>query len=321
MYKLKNPYFIVRKPSNLPEVKFSFVNNNDNKIVFQTLMRDQKDFSSINLNTLEKHFNYSYYFSVRKSNKWVKATKSILVIPEFINDFNEVEFTFNKHHQSNKLLVVFSSSTSVQNIYNYYRTLSNVKCNKLFLADESFSEDKTTCSYFMGQNKNMNYEKKIIDIINYISRENDISKQNIVAIGSSKGGFASLYYTYKYKFGTSIVGSPTIKLGTQHKDNDFGKMVIKNLAGSTNQSDISWLDNLILDQCSRSDFCPNIYYHAGINESRYLEQGTQFLDMLKERNLGKIDINLGPYESHKEVVNFYPRYLIDILESNILKCK
>jgi len=59
MDKINKPYFIIRKPLNLDEVKFLFVNNEINKIVFQSFMRDKKDFVSINLDTLDPHFNYS----------------------------------------------------------------------------------------------------------------------------------------------------------------------------------------------------------------------------------------------------------------------
>lgn len=317
MDKINKPYFIIRKPLNLDEVKFLFVNNEINKIVFQSFMRDKKDFVSINLDTLDPHFNYSYYFSVRKNGEWTKVSKSKLIIPEFVDEETKIKYSFNKNSESNKMIVAFSSSASTNNIYNYYRTLKDIKCNKLFLADESFSEDKTQCSYFIGRNKENYYEKKIIHIIKKIASENNILKDNIILVGSSKGGFASLYYAFKYEFGSCIVGSPTIKLGEQHKRNAFGLKIIENLSGGITMEDIEWLDNIIVKYAINNDNIPNVYYHAGEKESRYLEQGIPFLNMLLEKSSEKIDIDLGPYMSHSEVKDYYPKYLIGVLNKII----
>lgn len=314
MDKILNPFLIIRKPSIQGELKFSLVDNYNNRVMFQSLMRDKKDFASINLNTLERHYKYSYKFSEKRNGVWNDLQKVKYLIPEFQHE-NKVKYSYVSYENSKKLLVIFSSSASMENRYNYVNTLIDVHENKLFLADESLSDDKTKCSYFMGKNKELIFEDKIIEVIEKIADDKNISKKDICLIGSSKGGFASLYYAFKYNFGSCIVGSPTIQLGSQHKNNKFGLEVITHLTGDKKTSDIEWLDNLVYEQISNGN--PKIYYHAGKGESRYINQALPFFNELRKRKKENFEIDLADYESHNDVIHHYPAYLTKSLKMNI----
>src|SRR5699024_1378617 len=134
MDKIQNPFLIMRKPKIRDEVKFSFVNNFEKQVMFQSLMRDENDFSSINMRTLDKHFKYSYKFSKRKDGKWVDIMKPKILLPEYKNEDLDIEYSYLEYPNSDKLVVVFSSSATIKNVYNYFVTLRDVHVNKLFLA-------------------------------------------------------------------------------------------------------------------------------------------------------------------------------------------
>lgn len=40
-----------------------------------------------------------------------------------------------------------------------------------------------------------------------------VKLNNVITVGSSKGGYAALYYALKYGFGHAIAGGPQVKLG------------------------------------------------------------------------------------------------------------
>lgn len=252
MDEIIKAYQIFKNPLEGKEkVRFIFTDMEKYQIMFQTILENKESFASVNLKSLDKHLNYSYRYQIHDGEKWNNIKPSKNIFAEYYSETFKLKYSFYKYYSSKKLYIIFSSST-VSQTYNYVKTLRPLKENKLFLIDENMDGEKSKCSYYMGYNMSKDYEKKIIGLIRQVIQENNLKYEDVVLFGSSKGGFAALYYAFKYGFGNAIVGSPTIFLGENHKTSKFGKKIIQHLTGGYSTENIEWLDKLIMDNVENS---------------------------------------------------------------------
>ena len=89
-------------------------------------------------------------------------------------------------------------------------SLKDIKINKLFILDD-YGYDGRGC-WYLGENLDFNIEYSVNELIKYIQNENNIQSENIIACGSSKGGFAATYYGIKYGYGHIVIAAPQILL-------------------------------------------------------------------------------------------------------------
>src|SRR5690606_14537001 len=107
--------------------------------------------------------------------------------------------------------IVFSAfSTEYMYNFNYIETLKDIKTNKLFILDDFDSKG----SYYLGRGSNFSIESSVISLILNKCAEHNIPINNIITLGSSKGGYSALYFGVKYSFGHIITLAPSLFLGT-----------------------------------------------------------------------------------------------------------
>src|SRR5690606_31417746 len=101
---------------------------------------------------------------------------------------------FFENKKSDKLLVVFSAMVGEGQspVYNYVIKFNNIKCNKLYILDEYGYQKRG--SYYLGENNNFFIDKAVTKLIDFISNEHGFNRKNIITTGTSKGGFAALYF-------------------------------------------------------------------------------------------------------------------------------
>lgn len=59
---------------------------------------------------------------------------------------------------------------------------------------------------------------------------------------------------------------------------------------------------------------PEIFYHVGEREIRYTKHAVPFIDVLKTYDLSLSDLDLGNYDNHSDVANFFPKYILKVIE-------
>lgn len=143
---------------------------------------------------------------------------------------------FNK----NKLIVIFSAFSQSQPKYNYVKTLKTIDCNKLYILDDYGEKG----SYYLGLDGNFDIESSVMSLITNIMKEKNILFNDVIAIGSSKGGSAAIYYGFKYNFREVIVGAPQYKIGTYLMDLSI-KTYGKDVFGDLTEANRLKYDNLI----------------------------------------------------------------------------
>ncbi|GLF89974.1 hypothetical protein Saga11_12330 [Bacillus safensis] len=218
----------------------------------------------------------------------------------------DVKYLFKKGEDTDVLTVVFSgfSTEGKPPLYNYIRTLEGFTCNTLFILDDFGCRG----SYYLCKQRDFSIERSVISLIHTIAKEHSVKK--IISCGSSKGGYASLYYSLKYGFDAAICWSPQYYLGdylisTKNKNmNEVGEF----MAGGCFQDDKLYLNSILRDIIVNSAHTPELYIHLGEGEIHYTHHVKPMIEDLKNSNR-QYELDLGPYNSHSDVAKFFPEFL------------
>ncbi|MDG4658485.1 hypothetical protein P6P90_16460 [Ectobacillus antri] len=104
------------------------------------------------------------------------------------------------------MIVVFSACTKigVKGRYNYIRTIKSMNCNKLFILDD-FGYDSRGL-FYLGENNKFEVATAVKELISQIANKYNINQR--IYVGSSKGGYASLYFGLDDNGSVIIAGAP-----------------------------------------------------------------------------------------------------------------
>lgn len=119
---------------------------------------------------------------------------------------DRLKYLFQKNH-SDTLIVVFSGFTD-KPMYNYVRTLQNIKADKIFMLDD-FGHKGSYYWYENGDNKPMMLVKSLI--YNMLNKK---KYKRLITLGSSKGGTCAIYYGLMFGATDIYSGACQYRIGT-----------------------------------------------------------------------------------------------------------
>ena len=221
----------------------------------------------------------------------------------------EVKYLFQKSYKyTSNLVVVFSGIPPVetQPKYNYIKALQGFDCNKLFILDDFGSEFGARASYYLCENKDYSIERSVIALINHIVAENNIKE--ITSVGSSKGGFAALYFGIKYGFKYIIAGSPQFYLGEYLLSRTKSQKISEYMVGNSNRDAFEYLNNLLPQVIQYSNYKPNIFLYVGKGEYHNKSHVQPLVELLKDKD-SKYTLEQGDYNRHEELTIYFPNVL------------
>ncbi|QHT60596.1 hypothetical protein GXP70_12050 [Paenibacillus lycopersici] len=240
---------------------------------------------------------------------------------EIFKGSRPIKYVFQKS-RSPFLVVVFSGFPSrfgIPPVYNYIKTLSETDCNKLFILDDNNHTQSCAATYYLGFNRDHSVEMSVIALITKIANENGIEHKHIIAAGSSKGGFASLYFGLKYSFGHVISGGAQTLLGSYlMKLNNEIKYIAGFIAGSMDEDSKKYLDSLLFDAARAAKKSPDLYIHVGKGDHHYEGHILPFINLLNELNI-PFDLDIGDYQEHAQLGEFYPKFLLEKLDAILIQ--
>lgn len=229
-----------------------------------------------------------------------------------------VKYLFERSNEESKYLIISFSglySTEFQGglpVYNHIRTLKSIKAHKLFILDAY----KSQFCYYVGFGGSYDFESSVIALITAIAGKYNISPENIIATGSSKGGTAALYYSLKYKFGKAIIGAPQVYIAQflDKKANSFSmRKRFENLIGDNEIQGKKFWNDLILNQVALNDNFPELHFHVGKGDYHYKEH---LKVLLKELNKKKVpyQLELLNYQNHNDTGIYFRPFLFRIVK-------
>ena len=228
------------------------------------------------------------------------------------NDIN-IKYMLQKNNESDKLVIVFSGFSLGKPVYNYIRTLQNVNVNKLFILDDYGGRG----GYYIGNINNLEQEYAVVKLIDEVLEDYNIDRKNVVCVGSSKGGWAALYYAVKYQFGYVIAGEPQITIAKYLKFANSEDVLEYMTIGSEDLHIANEkLDLLLYDEYKKAigeqRKLPLVFIHAGVNSWHYREQIIPFINVLgKYGNDFLLDIE--NYEKHDDLTYYFPNLLTKVI--------
>lgn len=221
----------------------------------------------------------------------------------------DINYLFHKGAKDSPfLLVSFQAVPSVKNgkpvkLYNYKKFLKEVNLHRLFIED--------TCGdfgcYYLCNNMNFDVEETVIELIETTMAKYNIKKENVIVLGSSKGGTSALYYGLKYGFGHIISGAPQTKIASylkRYRPEMLEYMIGKDLA----QENIDKIDAIVLEQV-KPTCTSKINLLTSTNDSQYEPHIMPLVDALKKAKI-EFTIAFEPrVEKHKDIATYFPNFL------------
>lgn len=226
---------------------------------------------------------------------------------------HKIHYIFGKADNSNVLIVCFSAFSDDKPRYNYMRTLLGIKANKLFILDELGRKDYPG-TYYLGEQGDFSYKESVIELIRKIAVKCHAGN-NIITVGSSKGGWCSLYYGLRLKAKTIIAGAPQYYLGN-YLDCDFHHETFRVMCKT--KKDKECLNNLLPDLIRTYESHINILLNYSNREHTYFEH-IQYLeeDILKNKNIS-YSAKVDSYENHSDIAQNFSGFIREKITKNLV---
>ena len=232
-----------------------------------------------------------------------------------------IKYLFEKHNQSNKLAIIFSGiyKDEFRGIkdaakYNYIGTLEPIKINKLFILDNYFGK----FCYYLGEGGNSVYESATLALITKMINQLNLTKDNILTIGSSKGGTAALYFGLKYGFQHIIVGAPQIFPGKYLKNvlgrrSTFISDRLVEIIDEEEHFSFERFDQLITNELLMCDHKPDISIHVGSGDTLFQTDILPFQKLCIKQGINPL-IEVSDYSDHGLTGTYFSPFLLQCLD-------
>lgn len=272
-----------------------------------SILLDEKiyisDINELNL-SVDKEFKDELNHKILEKLKNITCYRGEKIHPstQNIRYYFEKAKIFNK----DKLIIVFSAFSGEIPKYNYVNTLKLLDCNKLFILDDY----GTRGTYYLGLDGNLDVETSVMSLICSVMNKYKISFDNVISVGSSKGGTAALYYGLKYNFKNIIAGAPQYKVGSYLIDLTI-KDYAKDIFGDLEENNRIKYDNFIRLVINNSN--SNIHILTGDGDPQYKNILKEFEYVAKDFDLNLV-LDKCDIKSHGDIAKKFPEYLNGRLE-------
>ena len=195
------------------------------------------------------------------------------------------------------------------------RTIADIPANKLFILDD-FAKDHRG-SYYIGESMKFNEERATLALIKHVAELTGSGKK--VFCGSSKGGWAALY------FGTHFENAYIISGGSQYYLGDYlmhsGNLeALTHILGEITDEGKEYLNHYLENRLRQNGFkdSQQLYLHYSNREHTYFEHIKDMVTEL-ENNRYNVFHDVEAYENHSEISLYFPAFLKKTLFSILQK--
>ncbi|MFD1066699.1 hypothetical protein [Oceanobacillus locisalsi] len=250
-----------------------------------------------------------------KINKYIEygTTKLKVLYKEkrFKSEGYTIKYMLEKN-DSDSLIVVLSGipRQGLKARYNYGRTLSKIKANKLFILDD-FGYDQRG-AWYLGKNKDFKIKEATHKLIKKVKK--DLNIENTIYCGSSKGGYNALMFGLEDKGSTIIAGGPQYYLGERLTNGVYPTYTLPYIMGENyNDEDIQVLNDLLpnIVKKSKENDC-KIFLHYSDQEYMYDTHVRYLVKDLHDNEINFVE-DVHKYKKHAEIAYHFPKFLVKSL--------
>lgn len=221
----------------------------------------------------------------------------------------KLRYVLQKDNQSRELLVIFSAfpRAGMSSTYNYVNTLKEVSGNKLFILDD-FGYQKRGV-YYLCERGSFGVRDAVEELITKVHLE--VNATQTTYIGSSKGGYAALYFGFRLGATNVISGAPQYFVGEYLRAEPERMPTLTSMLDKISETNIQQLNNLLKKAISGKK-APTIYLHYSDKEHTYKSHIKPLLEQLTDEEI-EVERDIKQYVSHADVRNYFPPYLLQVL--------
>lgn len=218
----------------------------------------------------------------------------------------QLKHLFFAEHQNKTLIVSFPAFDEKAAKYNYIRSLNKFKGNKLFLLDNFASNGRG--NYLIGPG----VEDTVIELFQHIITKYKI--EELIFIGSSKGGYSALNFSLHFPNVKVCIGAPQYKLGNYLSKNSM-QPNLESIIGESTQEKIELLNMRLHDKIMNSSTKPTmVAIHYSNKEHTYGYHIQYMVADMKAAGF-KVTEDVAEYPKHGDVAFYYPPFLEKTLNS------
>lgn len=225
----------------------------------------------------------------------------------------DLKYLLFKKKKTKKLLVIFSAypGEGQKARYNYVVKFRNLRTSRLYILDDFGPKEKG--AYYLGANKEFYIEKAVHDLIEKVRTDLQVDKDNVVTCGSSKGGYAAIYFENKYNYGASISGAPQILLG-DYLYIDKHQPLLEFIMGGVTEKNRLELNDKMLETIAQKKGKSKISILVSTLDGMY-EDHVQKLSVFAQKNNIHVDVSIKDYKKHSDIGLYFPKYAINEFNS------
>ncbi|MBC2370458.1 hypothetical protein HBP98_00405 [Listeria booriae] len=225
----------------------------------------------------------------------------------------ELRYLLFKKRKTKRLLVIFSSypGKGQKARYNYVIKFSRLRTSRLYILDNFGPGEKG--AYYLGENLDFYIEQDVYRLIESVRADLGVEKKHVVTCGSSKGGYAAIYFEGKYNYGASIAGAPQILLGDYLGIKEH-QGIFRFIAGNYDEANREYLNNLLLQAVLAKKSANHISIHVSDQEGMYADHVKPFLSFTEQHDIA-LSLQLGTYTKHSLVGLYFPSFAIQAFQN------
>ena len=214
-----------------------------------------------------------------------------------------LHYIYENNH-ANKLMIVFSGFSPQKPMYNYMRTLKDVKIiNKLFLLDD-FGYNG---SYYLLENGKETPKQLVIELVKRLIERDNLKE--LFTMGTSKGGTCAIYYGLEFH-ASHVFSGACQYLISNYLNTDLLKPVLEGMLGKDySQKDYDNLNDVVRQQIEKHKGTETIIHLLYSEKEHTYPEHIQYL--LADLNKWSIPYTtqIEEFDNHSDVGQYFIPYI------------
>lgn len=161
--------------------------------------------------------------------------------------------------------------------YNYKASLESIDANAVFILDDFGDQG----AYYYSDHGSLAIFNSVQALLKELSETLKVPMENLIMLGSSKGGAAALLHGIAAGVGHIYVGAPQTKIGTFVRKPHPN--VLELITGGTSEEHIAELDAVIYDQVNNATKLPKTTIIVGDADHHYQKHAVPLKEFAAER--------------------------------------
>jgi accessory secretory protein Asp2 len=191
--------------------------------------------------------------------------------------------------------------------YHYRSVVRDVPCHRLFVLDDHGPrEPLPRPTWYLG--RDLDVADTVCELLEATAAELGVARERVITFGSSKGGWAALYFGARCGAGHAVAGEPQTLLG-RHLLQEENLTIAQHVAGATDAEAGARLDALVFDAFRAADPAPRVHVYSGRGSPYYQRDVVPLLHLLDELGI-PWELDLGEHSEHVPDLGLrFPGYL------------